>query len=314
MKFVIALSTAVICLAGTTAAQTPQILSVLPTQNELNVAVNTNISATFDIDMNETTINESTFIVFGLYTGMHGGTITYDSPTNTAVLDPQDYFEDGEIVTAVLTAGIQSSGGTPLASGYTWSFTAVAAGGSGTFTQDSAYNAGSEPTSICVADYDGDGDMDLATANRASDSVAVLSNNGYGLFALESSYLVGFNPWGISAADLNMDNNIDLAVACRDSGEISILLNNGDGTFAVDSTYSIENPPVSLSAADLDGDGDIDLATASLDSNNISIFLNSGAGIFSTASTYPVGTTPWGVYSADLDGDGDLDLTTSNRG
>jgi hypothetical protein len=65
-------------MAGTVYGQTPQIDAVSPTQNELNVAVNTSISVTFDIDMDAATINNSTFVVNSLNTGLHDGNITYN--------------------------------------------------------------------------------------------------------------------------------------------------------------------------------------------------------------------------------------------
>ncbi|NIM97663.1 MAG: hypothetical protein GTO24_06155, partial [candidate division Zixibacteria bacterium] len=64
-------------------AQTPHVVSTSPAQNELNVPVSTNISVTFDVDMDESTINNSTFVVNARSTGLHEGTITYDGPSKT---------------------------------------------------------------------------------------------------------------------------------------------------------------------------------------------------------------------------------------
>ena len=41
---------------------------------------------------------------------------------------------------------------------------------------------GGEPNSVFSIDLDGDGDKDLATANRWSDNVSILKNNGDGTF------------------------------------------------------------------------------------------------------------------------------------
>jgi hypothetical protein len=60
MKIINVLIAIFILMAGTVYGQTPQIDAVSPTQNELNVAVNTSISVTFDIDMDAATINNST--------------------------------------------------------------------------------------------------------------------------------------------------------------------------------------------------------------------------------------------------------------
>ena len=84
-------------------AQAPQVVSTIPAQNELNVEGSTTISVTFDINMDAATINDSTFVVNARSTGLSEGTITYDGPTKTATFDPLVGFEEGEVVTVVLT-------------------------------------------------------------------------------------------------------------------------------------------------------------------------------------------------------------------
>ena len=100
----------------------PQVVSTQPEQDELNVPVNTNVSVTFDIEMDEATINNSTFVITGESTGVNQGTITYDSLTRVAISDPDSVFQVGEIVTVELTTDMQSSQGVPLVDSYTWSF------------------------------------------------------------------------------------------------------------------------------------------------------------------------------------------------
>jgi len=100
----------------------PNIISTSPGQNELNVSVSTDISATFDLDMDEATINNSTFLVEAQSTGFHAGTITYNSLTETATFDPDSNFDFEEVVTVRLTTDIKSSQGIPLDSSHIWSF------------------------------------------------------------------------------------------------------------------------------------------------------------------------------------------------
>jgi len=292
-------------------AQTPQIVSITPEQNELAVAINTNISVTFDIDMDAATINGSTFLANGMCTGLHAGAITYNVPSKTATFNPVIDFAPGEIVTVVLTGDIESSAGVPLAD-YAWSFTTASAAAPGVFAAPSIYAADSSSISLFATDLDGDGDLDLATGNTLSDNVSVLMNNGDGTFAAPSAYATGDTPYSIFAADLDGDGDIDLATANVYSDDISVLLNNGDGTFAAQSVYATGSYPWSVFGADLDGDGDIDLATADEASDSISVLLNNGDGTFAAPSAYAVGNGPYSVFAADLDGDGDLDLTTAN--
>jgi hypothetical protein len=80
----------VILLPGFSQAQpAPLVLSTLPGQNGLNVPVFTNIPVTFDVDMDENTLNGSTFSVSAWSTELHSGTISYDGPSKTATFDPE---------------------------------------------------------------------------------------------------------------------------------------------------------------------------------------------------------------------------------
>jgi len=292
-------------------SQTPHVVSTSPAQNELNVPVSTNISVTFDVDMNASSINGSTFLVTARSTGFHLGTITYDGPSRTATFDPLQNFDQGEVVTAVLTTGIRSSVGTPLGRGYAWSFTSVVDDGSGTFAPYSVYGA-SSPGSVVSADLNGDGHLDLATCARSSATVSVLLNNGDGTFAMQQVYSVGNNPRSIFSADFNGDRHLDLATASTGDDNVSVLLNTGDGTFAPYSAYPAGDGTNSVFSADLDGDGDPDLATANCNTNDVSVLLNNGGGTFAAQSVYGVGNYPMSVFSADLDGDGDMDLAIAN--
>ena len=126
MKKVYSVVLASLCLTAVSFAQAPQIVSITPLQNELNTPFDTDISVTFDIDMDEATINSSTFVVNARSTGLHDGIITYDGPEKTATFASSTDFEDGEVVTVVLATGIESSGGIPLENSYAWSFTIIA--------------------------------------------------------------------------------------------------------------------------------------------------------------------------------------------
>ena len=290
----------------------PHIVSTLPQQNELKAPVSTSISVTFDVDMDEASIVDSTFVVYARSTGLHYGNIGYNGLTKTATLNPINDFDVGEIVTVSLTSDITSSQGTPIDNSYTWSFTATVDGGDGTFIPDSNYPTGNAPNSIFAADLDSDGDLDLATANSTSNSISILKNDGESVFLLDSTYPVGTYPQSVVVADFDRDCDLDLATANGWSNDVSVLLNNGDGIFTTDSSYLVGDFPLSIFAADLDGDGDIDLATANTNTNNVSVLLNNGNGVFGSHSTYPVGDEPYSVYASDFDNDGDLDLATAN--
>jgi hypothetical protein len=132
---------------------------------------------------------------------------------------------------------------------------------------------GNSPISVAVADLNGDGKPDLATANWFSDDVSVLLNQGNGTFAAAVNYGADSYPISVAAADLNGDGKPDLAVANRNSDHVSVLLNQGNGTFAAAVSYAAGTSPSSVAAADLNGDGKPDLAVANYNSDNVSILL-----------------------------------------
>lgn len=188
--------------------------------------------------------------------------------------------------------------------------------GDGTFAipaEDWA-NGGTFSTSVCAADVDGDGDMDVVTSNYyVSNDISVIKNNGDGSFAAPIPYATGHYPYAICAADLDGDGDIDIVTANNFSNNISVLKNNGDGTFADQIPCKTGNTPNSVYATDIDKDGDIDLITANIHSNDISVIKNNSDGSFAAPIAYKTGSEPVSAYVADINGDGYPDVITANN-
>jgi parallel beta-helix repeat protein len=291
----------------------PTILSVVPSQNELNVPVDSDISVTFDTDMDESTINSSSFIIHAMTTGLHEGAIAYDAPSKTGTLNPIEDFAEGEIVSVVLTEGIESSEGVPLEDPSSWSFTTAVNDGSGEFVIDGYYTVDS-PGSIFSSDFDGDGDMDLAVNNVSVSTVSVCLNEGDGTFAGPVAYPTGNTPYGLFAGDFDADGDMDLATSSVADWTVSVLMNNGDGTFAprVNHVLDWSAFPASVFGGDLNGDGYLDLVTPNLNDDNVSVLPNNGDGSFGAYSNFAVGDRPRQGFASDLDNDGDIDLAVTN--
>ena len=92
---------------------------------------------------------------------------------------------------------------------------------------------GSAPRSIAMGDFNGDGNLDIVTANSGSNNITVLLGNGSGGFApaLGSPFAAGSAPWSIVTGDFNGDGMADLAVANNGSNNVTILLGTGGGAF-----------------------------------------------------------------------------------
>ncbi len=129
------------------------------------------------------------------------------------------------------------------------------------------YPTGQEPTSVAIADVNGDGKPDIAVTNSLDNTVTLLLGNGDGTFQPHLDYPTGDLPADVAVADFNGDGKPDLVVANAKFLEstVSVLLGNGDGTFQPRIDYVI-GADLGLAnvyfvvAADFNGDGKQDLA------------------------------------------------------
>jgi hypothetical protein len=193
----------------------------------------------------------------------------------------------------------------------------------GNFLSPVNYDVGNDPVALAIGDLNGDGNLDIVTANTimnvdgtGSSSVSVLLQDAGnpGRFLSAVNYPTGFSPVGVAIGDLDGDGRPDLAVA--DTTGISLLMQNpaAPGTFLAATTISVGNGGTSAVAiADLNGDGKADLvATAS----GVSVYLQDphSPGHFLSPASYAVGAQPIFIAVQDLDGDSRPDLAIANLG
>ena len=98
-------------------------------------------------------------------------------------------------------------------------------------TRPESISVGPAPTSVAVADLNGDGRPDLVTTNSDGNSVSVLLGNGDGTFSVQQTFPVGRSPRDVVVADLTGDGIPDLVVANYNDDTVSVLIGKGDGTF-----------------------------------------------------------------------------------
>ena len=227
-----------------------------------------------------------------------------DAPESAAIADVNN---DGE--PDILVANFGSNNVTVLLSDGAGAFTP---------TEGPPPQTGEGPGSIVTADFNGDGNLDLATANSRSNDVSILLGDGAGAFS-ESGFgpvMAGTRPDSVTSTDVDGDGTADLVVANGSSDDVGVLLGDGSGAFAeaAGSPIEIGGWASHALAADLDGDTNIDLVVANRDDDNVSILLGDGSGGFVQASGSPiaVGSSPEDLSLVDLNNDGELDVATAN--
>jgi Bacterial Ig-like domain (group 3)/FG-GAP-like repeat len=206
--------------------------------------------------------------------------------------------------------------------------------GDGTFTAAGgspvSAGVGSFPFFLAVADFNNDGNADLAVVNGGQDdSVTVLEGNGDGTFTPFAGSPIplpsGAGASPIVAADFNGDGYVDLAVATFNDNDVDIFLGNGKGGFTVSSQSPIAAgpSPFSMTALDYNGDGVTDLAIGDYNYNpnpnpppgSVTLLIGIGDGTFQPpGAPIPVGQLPNDVVTADFNGDGKPDLAIPDSG
>ncbi|MEM7229590.1 MAG: VCBS repeat-containing protein [Planctomycetota bacterium] len=160
-----------------------------------------------------------------------------------------------------------------------------------------------------LADYDNDGDLDVAVTGGSGFAIAL--NQGDGTFATPVTYPTAEAPRHIATADFNGDSYPDIVVPFLNASDFRVVLNNGDGTFGTPVSYPRIGTVVWVTVGDADDDGDIDIVCANGSDDSLSVYLNDGAGTFMEFSTFNVINGPYSVEFADFTNDGLLDLAFS---
>ncbi len=187
---------------------------------------------------------------------------------------------------------------------------------------------GTNPTSIAVADFNGDGFQDLAIANLTDGTITVLLGTGTGTFmpsaapATVSPIFMVPHPASIAAGNFN--GYMGLAIADEVEDTVTVLLGNGQGVFTPASPlpYVVGNHPVSIAVGNFNGH--MGFAVANELDDTVTVYTGDGAGTFMEAQGSPFQVDlptasvpvayPVSVAVGDFNGDSIPDLVVANEG
>ena len=169
-------------------------------------------------------------------------------------------------------------------------------------TQTATSNAG--VSDLVTADFNGDGNADLATID--SSGFSVLLGKGDGTFNAPIANEAGSRPASLVVGDVSGDSIPDVAIS---GDQLRIFIGNGDGTFRSGATLTGSSPGF----GEFNADGKLDLAFVA--SGGVWIALGEGNGNVGS----PTQVAPAGLFAnvgplttGDFDGDGADDIAFSD--
>jgi len=181
-----------------------------------------------------------------------------------------------------------------------------------TFAPKVDFPAGASPWSVSIGDFNGDRSLDVAVANRFSNSTSILINTTptgatTPTFAPKVDFPTGARPSSVSIGDFNGDRKPDVATVSSSLNSTSILINTTPTgattpTFAPQVDFPAGFGSRDVRIGDINLDGKPDVVTANRNSNNTSIFLNNTPKVSIAAGTTPTETGPTnGTFTITLD-------------
>jgi FG-GAP-like repeat/FG-GAP repeat len=207
--------------------------------------------------------------------------------------------------------------------------------GTGSFGTAKHFPVGREPVYVVVGDFNGDQNLDFATANSYVDrahpmlgTVSVRLGDGKGDFGPAIDTPAGASLSSLATGDFNNDGRLDLAVGTAGyaivnegpfivfSGGVSVLLGDGAGGFNQSQAPDFQNISVaSIATGDLNGDGKLDLALGvvpqqmvSGGADHVMTMIGNGGGKFTIDQDFVIPGAPISVLLGDFNHDGKLDL------
>ena len=181
-------------------------------------------------------------------------------------------------------------------------------------------DTGTGPAAVAVADFNKDGDLDLAVADYVEGTISILLGSGDGGFdshyKLSNGQFAG--PNGIAVGDVNNDGHMDVAVVNSNASQFGIFLGQGNGKFSSQMTCSTgrNSSPLGLALGDVNNDKILDVVVSDNATGTLMVFLGEGNGRFDVIGAFATGTNsePYSLVIEDLNRDKYLDLVVTNSG
>lgn len=184
--------------------------------------------------------------------------------------------------------------------------------GDGTFDTGVPHPAGSDLSSLAVADLNGDSFMDVVVTST-SGSLIILPGDGLAGLGAPRVFPTGGETQFVAIAQLDANPGPDLVVVNEAERTVAVFLNDGTATFVASGSHGVGWFPSQVVAADFNRDGVRDLAVPN-GSGELNVLVGNGDGTFRSPLVQPLGASNVSALTVgDFDADGDTDLVAVRR-
>lgn len=144
--------------------------------------------------------------------------------------------------------------------------------------------SGQKINDVRAADFNGDGHLDVLTANWVSSNISLFLGKGDGTFGDEHLMPGGKHCVFFAVGDFDKDNDLDFVVTHWTENFLSVFLNQGNGQFAPKTDYTTGNGNYGVDVIDADQDGNLDVVTANFRERTLALLRGKGDGTFYPAA------------------------------
>jgi hypothetical protein len=193
-------------------------------------------------------------------------------------------------------------------------------GDGGTFIYAGDYAPGVGPTAAALADFNGDGLLDIVVVGDFGGSVSILFGQADGGFSSPVGFATSLanGSTGVAVADFDQNGSPDVAVcntgpeAASPTGDVDVFLNEGDGGLRLAFHYDTGVGPSGIVAADFDSNGWPDLAVSNQVDGTVTVLRNQAdGGEFDPPKTFLAPALPTAITAGDFNADQRPDLSVA---
>ena len=166
---------------------------------------------------------------------------------------------------------------------------------------------------VVLADFDGNGSLDIAASVPASDRIVVLLQED-GRFSSGEAFAVGQTPSSLAAGDVDNDGIGDLVVLIRDASNVSLLRGLPEGGFTPFESFRVLGEASDLALGDLDANGSDEILVTSRQASTLTVMTYLEGTLRPQFVTLAPGSLPTAIEIADLNLDGALDVAVAKAG